>query len=763
MFTGLVLSLAALVNGATVSVTPDIVAAGVARASTPYKADRPVSQATVASLLAAYDGSNFTAMWAQADAYDAANSDGTECRAFMLQYEFSLRLMPERVPLRDVFDSLNLNTKCGITPPTAPASTAYFKPLTPSEITATCTAPGSPYYVDATGGSDSNSGTMASPFQTLPKALAATRASGPRSQGQSACIVLRGGVHHLATTMTLGAADSGLVFTALAGDAGGPAWVSGGVPLGPLSWTPYDLTSGRNIYVADISPSVPLSSMPGLNSLSSTGAMPTRFWRARYPNTFDLEQFTGQLPDMGAVEKWVKAPLMDIPEMYFMDLKAAGLKNDSTMQEYNWYQAARGGPCEHWARDGESWSYVCGNSTAGGWEFIEKNFASSGQLGFPVSMVYNKSKLPASFASWTMPTPAARTDWSNTPTLTAWHNQGWFQATYAITGIDTAAGQLTLTADDVFPSGGWQGGRTMESCSAYNTSYEAPLCSGPWYVMNVFQELDYPNEYFFDPTARKLYLFYNDTSGTPPPSDFSLVSQQLEVFFDLSGTPSAPVSDVTFAGLGLRDQRDGQLVKWVDPSGGDWGIRRAGLFHLEGTHRVNITGSTFFRTDANAVMVAAYNRNASVVDCEFAFIGMSAVVTFGQTIQEDGTQGTQPFGTLIAYNKVHEIGAYQLQSSAWFTSRATLTRAEGLVVFNIPRAAINLNDAFGGGNNITLSSIWHTCRQSGDHGCVFFVCVWCCYFCACVEIELVSTLAHPPHPFSLFSLGPSIAGTGCPF
>ena len=194
------------------------------------------------------------------------------------------------------------------------------------------------------------------------------------------------------------------------------------------------------------------------------------------------------------------------------------------------------------------------------------------------------------------------------------------------------------------------------------------------------------------------------------------MSQQLEVFFNLTGTPSAPVSDITFAGLGLRDQRDGQLVKWVDPSGGDWGIRRAGLFHLEGTHRVNITGSTFFRTDANAVMVAAYNRNVSVVDCEFAYIGMSAVVTFGQTIQEDATQGTQPFGTLIAYNKVHEIGAYQLQSSAWFTSRAALTRAEGLVVFNIPRAGINFNDACGGGNNVTLVSMWHTCRQSGDHG-----------------------------------------------
>ncbi len=41
---------------------------------------------------------------------------------------------------------------------------------------------------------------------------------------------------------------------------------------------------------------------------------------------------------------------------------------------------------------------------------------------------YNKSRRPDRLATWTMP-PAAPTDWSNTPTLTAWHNQGWFQAT----------------------------------------------------------------------------------------------------------------------------------------------------------------------------------------------------------------------------------------------------------------------------------------------------------------------------------------------
>ena len=214
-------------------------------------------------------------------------------------------------------------------------------------------------------------------------------------------------------------------------------------------------------------------------------------------------------------------------------------------------------------------------------------------------------------------------------------------------------------------------------------------------MSNIFEELDAPGEYYYDATGRKLYIFYNATPGTSPPPSWRLSVPQLEVFINATGTPAAPVRDITLAGIAFRDQRTAQLDRWHDPSGGDWGLRRAGLIHLEGTERANITGSTFYRTDANAVFLAAYNRNASVVDCEFAYTGFSAVVTFGRTVQEDGTGGEQPWGTLIAYNKVHELGTFQLQSSAWFTSKSAATRFEGNVVFNIPRAAVNFNDAFG--------------------------------------------------------------------
>ena len=35
----------------------------------------------------------------------------------------------------------------------------------------------------------------------------------------------------------------------------------------------------------------------------------------------------------------------------------------------------------------------------------------------------------------------------------------------------------------------------------------------------MFEELDIPSEFYFDPTDHKLYLFWNDTTASPPPAD----------------------------------------------------------------------------------------------------------------------------------------------------------------------------------------------------------------------------------------------------
>lgn len=58
----------------------------------------------------------------------------------------------------------------------------------------------------------------------------------------------------------------------------------------------------------------------------------------------------------------------------------------------------------------------------------------------------------------------------------------------------------------------------------------------------------------------------------------------------------------------------------------------------------------------------------------------------------------------------------QKQSSFWFQAVTAQTHLQGNVFFNGPRAALNFNDGFGGGDEITENLILNMCRESSDHG-----------------------------------------------
>ena len=176
-----------------------------------------------------------------------------------------------------------------------------------------------------------------------------------------------------------------------------------------------------------------------------------------------------------------------------------------------------------------------------------------------------------------------------------------------MTGIDHQTATLNMSSDGQWPSGGWQGGRTMECVNPNDLS--TPLGSGPFYVSGVFEELDEAGEYFWDPAARKLYVFYNASAGTPPPADWSLVASQLEVFFNASGSPAAPVADLSWAGLGFRDQRHGLLERWVDPSGGACRVRRTGAAALR-PFLVSLTTSSLPRPRRRRLGAAPRGRAA---------------------------------------------------------------------------------------------------------------------------------------------------------
>ena len=108
-----------------------------------------------------------------------------------------------------------------------------------------------------------------------------------------------------------------------------------------------------------------------------------------------------------------------------------------------------------------------------------------------------------------------------------------------------------------------------------------------------------------------------------------------------------------------------------------------------------------------------YNRHTNILRNELNYIGDNAIAGWGRTKHWDGRKGDQPRYTTIKDNYVHELGFFEKQSSFWFQAKTCQTTVENNIVFNIPRAAINFNDGFGGNNTIKQNLIFNTCRESG--------------------------------------------------
>jgi hypothetical protein len=115
-------------------------------------------------------------------------------------------------------------------------------------------------------------------------------------------------------------------------------------------------------------------------------------------------------------------------------------------------------------------------------------------------------------------------------------------------------------------------------------------------------------------------------------------------------------------------------------------------------------------------MFSGYNRGSVVMRSEFAWTGESAVAAWGDTNGIDGTDGNQPIGVHLLYNFIREIGLYEKQSSAWFQAKSAKNIIVGNIIFNGPRALININDGFGGGTKISQNLLFNANRETSDQG-----------------------------------------------
>lgn len=82
----------------------------------------------------------------------------------------------------------------------------------------------------------------------------------------------------------------------------------------------------------------------------------------------------------------------------------------------------------------------------------------------------------------------------------------------------------------------------------------------------------------------------------------------------------------------------------------------------------------------------------------------------------DGSAGNQPRGTVIAGNFANRCGLFEKQSSFLFQAVSMETKVANNIFFHGPRAGMNFNDGFGGGNVVEKNLMFSTVMESGDHG-----------------------------------------------
>jgi len=233
-----------------------------------------------------------------------------------------------------------------------------------------------------------------------------------------------------------------------------------------------------------------------------------------------------------------------------------------------------------------------------------------------------------------------------------------------------------------------------------------------FYVENIFEELDVANEWFYDHDDKMLYYFPNGTDNLPK----QLEIPQLDNLITVLGTKERPVRDTVFHGLKMQHTTLTFLKPYMVPSGGDWSVHPNAMVYVEGTENFVIQNCEFDAPGGNGIYVSKYNRNATIQENTFYRLGDNGISLVGDTHMMDGTQGEQPRGTKVLYNLMWENGIWGKQTYSFCQSRTAETLIEGNVFFNGPRAALNINDGFGGGNEITNNLLFNFVRETDDHG-----------------------------------------------
>ncbi len=256
--------------------------------------------------------------------------------------------------------------------------------------------------------------------------------------------------------------------------------------------------------------------------------------------------------------------------------------------------------------------------------------------------------------------------------------------------------------------GGWHWNSNI-----FGRAESAPGSLGPFFIENVFEELDAPGEWYLDTRESTLYYMPEQSEDMAA----ALVEAAcLRQVIEFRGTQDEPVRHITLSGFKITHTNTVFLEPWTAPSMGDWTIHRSGAVFLQGAEDCAVENCFFYATGGNALFMNSYNRRNTVSGCTFAEIGESAVCLVGILQERIGTNRPFPDENAISNNHIHHCGQYGKQTAGVFISCCQRNVVSHNEIHHLPRAAVCINDGTWGGHIIEHNRLYETCLETVDHG-----------------------------------------------
>lgn len=316
-----------------------------------------------------------------------------------------------------------------------------------------------------------------------------------------------------------------------------------------------------------------------------------------------------------------------------------------------------------------------------------------------------------------------RARWRNPSTgiVHAFHNKNWGNMMYRIAGVDWDRRRINLG------EGGLQ-------CQRRSGPGRGRGAASPYYIENIFGELDAPHEWFQDIEKDLLYF--------KPPIGVRLEEALIEAavtsrIIEFHGTQENPVHHVHLRGFRVTQSQTTFMADYEDLLRGDWAIHHGGAIYLTGAEDCRIEDCHIGQVGGNGVFHSGYNRRVEIAGCLIEDIGDSAVCYVGWDAAvrhpwtwshggrdagevTDKTPGPKsddyPKDCTVRNSILRTVGVYGKQTSGVILSKAQNITISHCTIHDIPRAGVTFNDGTWGGHILEHCDIWDTVLETGEHG-----------------------------------------------